>query len=298
MNSSLRYWTWCAGLVFVAVALGFAVPSFGQTEPSAEVGAVAVADGAPRILAPGVMRSVDPELHEGETVSRHDVVELLAVDPELELAKDVVFRRIIWHLEFQYKPMRMILVDVPQADGRMKRKLIWYMVYSVSNPGKVMPSVQAADGTYQLQDSDQPVRFIPEFRLASHEFNKVYPDRVIPIAMGPIRMREDPNREFYNSVEMVRPIEPGKTVWGAVTWEDVDPRIDRFSVYVNGLTNAYRWEDTPGAFKPGDPIGKGRKWVRKTLKLNFWRPGDEYYEHEKEFRVGLPGEVDYGWVYR
>lgn len=298
MNSSLRFWTWCAGLVFVTVALGRVAPSLGQTQLPTLARAGAVADGAPRKLAPGVMRFVDPELHEAETVSRHDVVELLAVDPELELAKDVVFRRTIWHLEFQYKPMRMILVDVPQADGRMKRKLIWYMVYRVSNPGKVMPSVQAADGTYQLQDSDQPVLFIPEFRLASHEFNKVYPDRVIPIAMGPIRMREDPNREFYNSVDIVRRIEPGKTVWGVVTWEDVDPRIDRFSVYVNGLTNAYRWEDTPGAFKPGDPIGKGRKWVRKTLKLNFWRPGDEYYEHEKEFRVGIPGEVDYTWVYR
>jgi hypothetical protein len=94
---------------------------------------------------------------------------------------------------------------------------------------------------------------------------------------------------------------------------------------VSGLTNAYRWEDPPGAYEralaaskraaavksgtgdqdvpffvPQDvnPVGAGRKFTRKTLKLNFWRPGDEYYEHEKEFRLGIPGEVDYEWVYR
>ena len=114
----------------------------------------------------------------------------------------------------------------------------------------------------------------------------------------PIRSREDPNRTFLNSAEMARQINPGETLWGVATWEGIDPRIDRFSVYVNGLTNAYRWEDAPGAYEPGDPIGKGRTWVRKTLKLNFWRPGDEYYEHEKEFRYGIPGEVDHQWVYR
>ena len=298
MNCSLRFGTWCAGLVFVGVALEWVEPSLGQGEQPEAAASEPVAGGAPRTLAPGVMQSIDPELHEEETVSRHDVVELLAADEKLDFAKEVSFRRQIWYLEFKFKPMRMILVDVPQADGRMREKLIWYMVYSVSNPGKVMPSVKGPDGNYQLQDSDKPVLFIPEFRLESHEFGKVYPDRVIPIAMGPIRLREDPNREFYNSVEMVRQIEPGETAWGVVAWEDVDPRIDRFSVYAGGLTNAYRWEDTPGAFKPGDPIGKGRNWVRKTLKLNFWRPGDEYYEHEKEFRYGIPGEVDYEWLYR
>ena len=286
MNRSTRLWTWCAGPVFSALAWSCAVVSFGQ------------ASEGPRALAPGVMQSVDPELHEAETVSRHSVVELVAVDPSLELAKNVPFRRQVWHLELKFKPMRMILVDVPDVDGRMRKKLTWYMVYSVTNPGKVMPSVKAVDGTYELQDSDKPILFIPEFRLVSHEFGKVYPDRVIPVAMGPIRMREDPAREFLNSVEMVRPIKPGETVWGVATWENVDPRIDRFSVYVSGLTNAYRWEDPPGAYKPGDTLGKGRKFTRKTLKLNFWRPGDEYYEHEKEFRLGIPGELDYEWVYR
>ena len=115
-----------------------------------------------------------------------------------------------------------------------------------------------------------------------------------------IILEDDPYGQlwFEGGAEMVRPIKPGETVWGVATWENVDPRIDRFSIYASGLTNAYRWEDPPGAYQPGDTLGKGRKFTRKTLKLNFWRPGDEYYEHEKEFRLGIPGEVDYEWVYR
>jgi len=298
MNGSIRSWTWCAGLIFVPLALGSAESS-ARAEQSGAAGNAAVGESPYRKLAPGVMQSVDPELYEDETVSRHPIVELLAVDPNLEQAKEVRFRREIWYLDFRFKPLRMIEVDVPQADGRMRRKLIWYLVYSVTNPGKVMPSEEGADGKFGLQDSDKPILFIPVFRLYSHEFGKWYQDRVIPIALGPIGMREDPRRQFRNSVEMAAsPIKPGETVWGVATWEDIDLRIDRFSIYVNGLTNAYRWQDTPGAYKPGDPLGKGRSFVRKALKLNFWRPGDEFDPHEKEIRYGIPGEVDYEWVYR
>jgi hypothetical protein len=298
MNSSSPLRTWCAGLFSLAVAVALDGAWAGEPQPTASAPQPATS-GPFRKLAPGVMQAIDPHLEEAETVSRHDVVELLAIDPNLDWAKDVAFRREVWFLELKFKPMRMIRVDVPQPGGRMKQKLLWYLAYSVTNPGKIMPSVEAAAGTYQLQDSDKPVLFVPEFRLESHEFGKVYRDRVIPIAVGPIQMREDPNRKLHNSVEMARNIKVGETVWGVATWEDLDPRIDRFSVYVNGLTNAYRWQDTPGAFKAGDPIGKGRRFTRKTLKLNFWRPGDEFYPHEKEFRFGsIPGEVDYEWVYR
>ena len=41
----------------------------------------------------------------------------------------------------------------------------------------------------------------------------------------------------------------------AYTW--IDPRIDFFSVFVGGLTNAFQFEDVPGGFKPGDPPGTG-----------------------------------------
>ena len=139
---------------------------------------------------------------------------------------------------------------------------------------------------------------MPLFVLEAPEFQKAYPDRVIPLAFEKIAEREDPTRKFLNTVDICQEIPVGETVWGIVTWEDIDPKIDRFSVYVMGLTNAYRWIDEPGKYKKGDAIGVGRRLSRKTLKLNFWRPGDEFNEHEEEIRFGWPGALDYEWVFR
>jgi hypothetical protein len=266
--------------------------------PAAGQPAAGAAAGPFRPLAPGALKSVDPMSEVDETVSRHDVVELLAVDPKLDFAKEVPFRRDIWALEFKFKPVRMIYVDLPQPSGYMQRKQIWYLVYTVTNRGKTMHPVQAEDGTYTIEYVDKPLHFVPAFLLNSTQLDKWYPDRVIPAAIGPIRMREDPNRPFYNTVEMVRDIQVGETVWGVATWEDIDPRTDRFAIYVSGLTNAYKWSDDPGKFKPGSPLGTGRYLLRKTLKLNFWRPGDAIEPKEKEIRFGIPGELDYEWVYR
>ncbi len=265
-------------------------------------------------LAPWVMKSVDTAPKEAEAVSRHDIVELLAFDPNFDWAKDIAYRHEVWALALKFKPLRMIWIDQPQPSGQMRRKQVWYMVYSVTNPGKMIAPVRDVDlpyetfekkQVYRVKPVDRPIRFVPEFLLEGREsvargdgFNKVYPDRVIPVAMGPIRLREDPKRRFYNSVEMCREIAVGETVWGVATWEDLDPKIDRFSVYIRGLTNAYRWRDEPGELKKGDPLGTGRRLRQKTLKLNFWRPGDEYDQHEQEIHYGFPGEVDYEWVYR
>src|SRR5690606_6878299 len=138
-------------------------------------------------------------------------------------------------------------------------------------------------------------------------------DRVLPLAVEAIQRREDPHRKLLDSVQIGnQPIplstpDEDRSVWGVATWVDVDPRIDLFSIYVKGLTGAYRFEDNPAELKPGDRPGKGRKYTQKTLKLNFWRPGDEYFESEKEIYVGVPkgiskddakAQVDHEWVFR
>jgi hypothetical protein len=266
-------------------------------------------------LGSGVMITIEPNRDVGESVSQHDVVELLAVDKSFDWAKDITFRQEIWALEFKFKPVRMIMVDIPQPSGMMQRKLIWYMVYAVTNTGKAMVPVKEAlsyekdlsdkSEVYEIKSVDKPIRFIPEFLLEGHNrlkdgegFAKFYPDRVIPVANAAIQIREGYSQKLLTSVEMCREIAVGQTVWGVATWEDIDPRVVQFSIYVIGLTNAYRWTDTPGEYKQGDPLGKGRRLMRKELKLNFWRPGDEYFEHEEEIRYGIPGRVDYEWVYR
>jgi hypothetical protein len=298
---------------FGALALSLAVAGAGLPAAWAAEGA-----GPFRALAPGVEITIAPDHQEAETVSKQDVVEILKGIPGLDwspkfspetetlraLATDTVFRRDIWCLEFTFKPVRMIWVDVPQPSGKMQRKLIWYMVYRVRNTGAHLQPAKQADGTFVIQPADREIRFFPQFVLESHEFQKAYLDRIIPVAVAAIQQKEDPNRKLLNSVEIGSKLVPlstelvDKSVWGVATWQDIDPRVDYFSVFVEGLTNAYRWTDPPEGFKPGDPPTSGRRLEQKNLMLNFWRPGDEYREDQRTIQYGIPGKVDYSWVYR
>ena len=286
-------------------------------------------------FAPGVLEVVPPELEPADTVQTDSLVEILA-QPDLEWTPNhsaesrtlmgksdtVRFRRDVWCLEFAFKPMRMLEVDVPQPSGKMKRKLLWYLVYRVRNTGAGLSPAQAEDGTFTTaQKSPGELRFTPQFVLVSHDndaagepLGKAYLDRIVPTAYRPIANREFPGGTLQNSVTIANqalPIESGRAVggaWGVAIWEDVDPRIDFFAVYVTGLTNAYRFENPEGAFQAGDPPGTGRDFTRKALQLNFWRPGDDIDEDEREIRFGVPlggadayssGEgVAYRWVYR
>jgi hypothetical protein len=293
------------------------------------------ASSAPRPFAPGVVTTIPPDFNPAETVLTHDLVEIRANpdapwQPELltnsrtlyGISENVKFRRDVWCLEFSFKPLRMIYVDVPQPNGKMERKLIWYLVYAVRNTGGTLTPTEAADGTFSaLPGQGGPLRFIPSLVLEAQDRDasggrlyKAYLDRVIPAAYAAIRDREARNRTLLNSAQMAEEIiavsagSADGRLWGVATWEDVDPRIDFFSVYVGGLTNAYRWIDPPGEYQPGDPPGTGRRFVRKMLQLNFWRPGDEHYQDESEVRYGVPlGKselydvapgVAYRWVYR
>jgi hypothetical protein len=290
---------------------------------------------AARQLAPGVLTTIRPDLEPDDTVSTHDLVEVrsnrdLQWSPEYMAQSDtlygmstgVKFRREIWGLEFAFKPLRMIEIDVPVPGGGRERKLVSYLVYRVRNTGQTLEPTAGEGGVFAAKPgSGEPVQFFPQFVLESHDraangdrVSKAYLDRVIPAAVEAIRKREMRGGKLLNSVEMAQQPLPvaadrvDRGVWGVATWTDVDPRIDFFSVYVGGLTNAYRWEDVPGAYRPGDPPGRGRQFARKMLQLNFWRPGDELLQTEQEVRYGVPmGKADlydvregvaYNWIYR
>jgi len=337
----------------------------------------ASAQQSARQFAPGVLTTIPPAPQAEEMYSGpRPLVELpiaikdLQYEPKLsstsstvyERAQSAMLRRTIWNLEFSFKPMRMIYVDVPQANGRMQRQLVRYMVYRVRNLGNhlkpkglITSETIAADKVpneevLQLVDPKVPdpkalydefkettdevevfgrktnkLRFFPNFVLHSTEYKKEYLDRVIPAALAPIKAREfpgRPNQKLYNSLSIGEvPIAKSdnntdNSVWGVATWIDIDPRIDYFVVYVQGLTNAYQFEDPGGAYKAGSPPGTGRKITKKTLQLNFWRPGDTVDPHEEEIHFGCrldPDEaeqqkilteygidkpVDHVWVYR
>lgn len=295
-----------------------------------------------RQYAPGVLKVVPPDQQYDETFTGPaPMVEIAKGLPELdwdpnftaksqtvfEQAKVAVMRREIWCLEFAFKPLRTISVDVPQASGKMQRKLIWYLVYRVRYLGGDLVPDSVTDEwgrvTFRPAGAAREGRyFFPQFVLQSHEFAKSYQDRIIPAAKTPIEEREVRGATLLNTVEISQNPIPLNTdedpheVWGLATWEDIDPRIDFFSVFVGGLTNAYKPVDLPDVFKPGDEPGAGRQLLSKTLQLNFWRPGDAVNELEdhiyfgvpytpdlaRQFEVlssfGLKDRLDYLWVYR
>ena len=365
--------------------------------------------GAPiRKLAPGVETTIPVDPQASETFSSHfprtrpnrEVVEILrggvpglrwkpyyyprsetleGYNPQsgrLEgIAANMVYRRQVWNLEFTFKPLRMMWIDIPQPSGKMAKKLVWYLVFRVKNLGDQLVAVRDSEGAgptlpqwtagdeafkksaitantaykdaFRIEKHDGlvpilpksvlpdwaglrlgekgPIRFFPRFVLESEEYDKAYLDRVIPAAIPVIQMREDRRRKLLSTVEISSrriPLSKGRednSVWGVATWVDVDARMDAFSIYIEGLTNAYRWQDRNKTVRPLDrpkivlrdsedkpirkPLRKERVIRRKTLRLRFWRPGDEFYQNEREIRYGAPpsedkGTLDYEWVWR
>lgn len=289
-----------------------------------------------RPLAPGVLTVIPPDPQPEETFTGPTAIAgIVQGMPDLkwtphyapvsetvyDRAQNVVLRRPIWCLEFAFKPVRMIDVDVPQPSGKMQRKSIWYLVYNVRN-NSFRPDAPAADTAAStvegilrstgsgLKPTGQPDRwgqmvftvepenfktwFMPHFVLRCHEYDKEYLDRIIPAAQRAIAERERVGVKLHNSVEISQtpiPLSDERTdhsVWGVAMWEDVDPRIDFFSIYVGGLTNAFRLPETAS----GSPASDERRTLVKTLQLNFWRPGDTVFEHEREFRYGVPYDED------
>jgi len=172
------------------------------------------------------------------------------------------------------------------------------------------------------KDAFPQIIFFPTISLQAHDLDKEYLDRLVPAAMPLIAQRERVGKPIYDAVTISRQkievttADKDNSVWGVAMWEGVYPRIDYFSVYIQGLTNAYKFADKPADFKAGDKPGKGRTFTRKTLVLHFWRPGDTIAEKEDEIVYGMPTEgdeasqkeinaqygqdnrLDYRWIYR
>ena len=216
-------------------------------------GAVWAQDAQPmkRKLAPGVVTVIPIAPQEDETFDGPlPLVEIVdgidgldwtphfasKTDTLLEKSKIVVLRRAIWNLEFAFKPMRRIEVDIPQATGKMQRKKVWYMVYRVQNIGQ--DSKPKVSGEFETDPERSPetyktervthakLRFFPHFVFSGRVYEqdkyvvKDYLDRIIPAAQKPIQDRETPGAKLYNTVEITRvPIllsddKIDRSVWG------------------------------------------------------------------------------------
>jgi hypothetical protein len=180
----------------------------------------------------------------------------------------------IWALEFRFKDPRLITVDVP---GR-GRKVCWYLWYQVINRTK------------------DPHLLIPDFELVTIDKNTIHHDQILPKVQEAIQKVEDPADylKIKNSVTIsAEPIPPSKAdanpraVTGVAIWDDVNPDTTSFSIFVSGLSNG--WALTDPIPPDTEPVVR-----RKTLQLNFKRPGDRFYQDSREIQF-VPPAV---WVYR
>jgi len=299
--ASVVFRRWCLSLALVSAA--------------AAAAAAGPAEGF-RALAPGTLTVIPADRSADDLVQRADLLEVTAGQADLgwkpkqspanttfvERAKNREFTGAVWCLEFAFKPPRTIDVDVPVADGKMRRKRVWYLVYRVKNVGGRQTAVDPQDSTKRVTEASQdaPVRFVPHFVLESLEpltdaegltSYRAYLDRVVPSAMAPIQARERVPGRLYDSASMTTTdIAAGEERWGVAVWEDIDPRIDFFSIYVRGLTNAMRWRQIPGSkIGPDDPPGLHMEHALESLRLDFWRPGDEGDAAARGMQVGFRG---------
>ena len=322
---------WLRFLAGGALAITFCLPGGvllqrvqGQSLPTSSSG--------PRIrqLAPDALEVIPPAQEMGDTFQGPVDLPFVSQHPELdwtpnytaksetllEKGKHVIFRGDAYALEFAFKPVRMISVEVPTSEG-FRETNVWYLLYRVRYLGQDLKPVPEQDPYNNLVYTTQPVaakwvRFMPTFTLKSLGLNQSHLDRILPVAVRSIAAKERVGKKLYDSVE-IQSLKIGITtetennaVWGVATWVGIDPRTDFFSVSVKGLTNAQRLE------LDGDSI----RYLQKTLVLHFTRPGDTINELEDQIRFGIPAiteperqkyvldqfgleeRLDYQWLYR
>ncbi|HWA99900.1 MAG TPA: hypothetical protein VG713_15485, partial [Pirellulales bacterium] len=193
-------------IAFAVVAGALAVASLAMaqnvaTREAAKIGPPTAPAAQPRKLAPGVEQTIPFEERIDEKVTRQDLTDILAENPTFGVkpgstapspAKGVRFEHDVRGLDFSFKPLRMIEVDVPNMAGRMRRTLVWYMVFHVKNPS-----------------ADKPLLFTPQFWMEDLDKHTLYAEQLIPVAIPAIQRREDPNRPLLNTVQMTGEVAPG-----------------------------------------------------------------------------------------
>jgi hypothetical protein len=175
----------------------------------------------------------------------------------------------IWVLDFAFKPIRIRSVEVP-GKGRMQ---VHYLYYKVVNR------------------TGAPQKFAPQFVMVNEKQERIEGE-VIPEVIPIIQAREDRSIPVLGEVDVVGMIPPSTkptvddAVFGVACWDRWDPRSDRFSIYVRGLSDGF--VEVPSQ-SGGKPVAK-----YKTLRIDFVRHGDERNLNENEIHLADP---PYQWVY-
>lgn len=288
----------CAICCFVIFLLSMLVPATAQQ---------------PKPLAPGVLKTLPGDLDPRDSYSLpmplpklsatdYDANYLPQKDTLYGQSRRVVMFRDVWEYEFSFLGLRQAKLLVPdEKTGLAELQNVWYLIYRIRDLGATLTYEQVKQSPdfdhikYDLR-RDRPIPaeekfFLPRFTLEGWIISNsndgyqrvVYRDRVSPMVLRQIQRREDPALNLLDSVTMSQtkiPLvqndaDPG--VWGVAIFENVDSRIDYVSVFVNGLTNAFRIGREPGTSTRA-----------KTLQLNFSRPGDTVDEEDDAVEYGIP----------
>jgi hypothetical protein len=174
----------------------------------------------------------------------------------------------IWVVDFAFKPVRLRTIDTDKG-----RRTIHYLYYRVIN------------------HTGKPRTFVPQFSLVTDTGQRLE-DAVIPQAIPIIQAREDASVPLRGAVDIMGILPPSTkegiddAVYGVAVWDGVDPKADRFRIYVRGLSDGY--QVVPG------PEGSNPVVRYKTLQIEFIRRGDAHDLNEKEIQLNDP---PYEWVY-
>lgn len=202
----------------------------------------------------------------------------------------------LWTMEVSFKPLRMIYVELPDPEtGETRPEPVWYLVYRAVNRPIERPEISIDRDRTPVNDLDplpDPL-FVPECTLVSDHNGQqtAYADIVLPEAHKEIVRRE--RRKLKNSVQIVGPVPPpisqeaeeDQVLYGVVMWRNVDPRADHLTVFLSGFSNGFQRVKGPD----GEPL-----IARKTIRLDYRRPGDEFELREREYRRRESPE----WIYR
>ena len=129
-----------------------------------------------------------------------------------------------------------------------------------------------------MNRTGEPREFVPQFTLLT-DTGKRIEEAVLPLAVPLIQGREDKSIPLLGAVDVVGVIPPSTkaniddAVYGVALWDNVDPKADRLSIYVRGLSDGF--QETKG------PDGKAVVKY-KTLRIDLIRRGDERNLNEKE----------------
>lgn len=232
------------------------------------------------------------------------------------LASDRQFLRDIWCLEFAYRPPRTIEVEVPGENLEIQKERVWYLLYRVRNIA-VDENADVASGlggsarqvVFEKDEEgnddltrpttkfiNQSIHFEPHFVFETHEAlsrdeglleHQDHLDRLVSSAIVPISRREKILPDMlYDSVSISeRPIQPGEERWGVAIWQDIDPRIDFFTVFIYGLTNSIRWRHDAEFETDLEHAPEYERRELECLRLDFYHPGDADHDDFQEVSV-------------